>query len=76
MQQYHEHEAMNLHWWMTVVVAAAQVHLGSPAVLRGQVETGTPVKRERIGGHLEGTAGVLGLGGSLEERAVGGGMAD
>lgn len=57
---------MNLHWR---TAAVAQVHLCSPAVLHGQVETGTPVKRERMGGHLEGTAGVLGLGGSLEESA-------
>lgn len=66
---------MDLHWW-TVAVAAAQVHLGSPAVLRGQVETGTPVKREHMGGHLEGTAEALGLGGSLEESAGDVNMAD
>lgn len=66
---------MNLHLCYTAAAAAvaaaaaAQVHLGSPAVLHGQVETGSPVKRERMGGHLEGTAGVLGLGGSLEEIA-------
>lgn len=52
------------------------MHLGSPAVLRGQVETGIPVKREHMGGHLEGTAGVLGLGGSLEESAGDVNMAD
>lgn len=56
--------------------AAARVHPGSPAALRGQAETGTPVTGERMEGHLEGTAGVLGLGGSPEERAVGVGMAD
>lgn len=57
---------MNLHQW---TAAAAQVHLGSPAVLRGQVEIGSPVEREHMGGHLEGTAGFRGLGGSFEESA-------
>lgn len=79
MQRYHEQEAMNLRWWMmaaAAAAAAAPVHLGSPAVLRGQVETGTPVTRECMKGHLEGTAGVLGPGGSPEERAVGVGTAD
>lgn len=79
MQRYHEQEAMSLHWWMMAAVAAAaaaRAHLGSPEVLRGQVETGTPVTRERTEGHLEGTAGVLGPGGSPEQRAVGVGTAD
>lgn len=55
---------MILRWW-TVAAAAAQVHLGLRAVLCGSVGTGTPRMWEGMGCHLVGTAGVLGLGGSL-----------